>query len=256
MGQEAIEQYARERNLSNRDALQTFMQIIVLKNLSLPKVRLIGGTALVLGHGNPRFSEDVDLAGIASPTLLRPGLAKAAAELEGWLGQQTTLVPPKKGGQTWRLVCSASRSERLQLHIDCQEYPASTAHPIILQFPTIPSFVFETASLGEIMADKVIAVAYRRYLGGRDLFDLWFHWLQSDNWKNRKEEVQNHVEQKLKDRSLPRPELVRLLKSRLSFKVSLERARTEWKRYLPRDFQRETVQEDMVQSSQKLLEIF
>src|SRR3989339_359803 len=54
----------------------------------------------------------------------------------------------------------------------------------------------------------------------------------SDNSKFRL-----HVERKLKERSLSQPELGRLLKARLSPRISLERARAEWKRYLPADFQ-------------------
>src|SRR3989338_11101342 len=96
---EAIEQYARERGLSLQDARQTFMQVVVLKNLAFPEARLIGGTALVLGHGNPRFSEDIDLTQVADPGLLKLGLARAPRELAGWFGHPVRLTAPKKDGR-------------------------------------------------------------------------------------------------------------------------------------------------------------
>lgn len=259
---EVIAQYARERNLSLRDALQTFLQIVVLKNITLPEARLMGGTALVLGYSNPRFSEDIDLTQVVHPHLLKPNLTKAAAELEGWLHCKTVLTPPKKNGRTWRLACLRRPSETVQLHIDCQEYPAHTSRPIVLQFPLhptasfIPTFVFEAEDVEEIMADKVIALACRPYLGGRDLFDLWFHWLKSEEWVSKRDAVSKLILKKLKDRSLASPRFFKLLKERLSFSPPLKRARYEWQRYLPADFQKESVQKAMLQSSKKILEIF
>ncbi|MDO8519532.1 MAG: nucleotidyl transferase AbiEii/AbiGii toxin family protein, partial [Deltaproteobacteria bacterium] len=67
MDLDGIQRYARERGLSHRDASQTFMQVIVLRHLAVPGARLIGGGALVFGHGNPRFSEDIDLTQVPDP---------------------------------------------------------------------------------------------------------------------------------------------------------------------------------------------
>ena len=252
---EAIEQYAQERGLSLQDARQTFMQVVVLKNLAFPEARLIGGTALVLGHGNPRFSEDIDLTQVADPGLLKLGLARAARELEGWFGHPVRLTAPKKDGRTWRLSCPFDRATSAQLHVDCQTERAYTTHPIVLKFPSLPSFVFEAEGLDEIMADKVIAVAFRRYLGGRDLFDLWFHWLRLDDWTAREAAILPLIRKKCKDRSILHKNLVRHLNERLSPRASLERARQEWRRYLPSEFHREGVERDMLHSTQKLLEM-
>ena len=253
---ETIELYARQRNLSPQDAAQTFMQIVVLRHLSVPGVRLIGGTALVLGHNNPRFSEDVDLTQVAHPDLLRPGLAKAATELKNWFGSSVMLLPPKGNGRTWRMTCLLGRASAVRLNVDCQEYPAYTVHPIVLQFPSLSPFSFDAIELDEIMADKVIALAYRRYLGGRDLFDLWFHWLRLDDWSLRLPMIRQFIDRKLKDRSFSTAELHRLLQNRLSPKVAMERARTEWQRYLPADFQKKGIQEEMLKACGKLPEFF
>lgn len=252
---EAVEQYAQERNLSIRDATQTFLQVIVLKNLSLPNLHLMGGTALVLGHGNPRFSEDIDLTQVKNPLDLKSNLTKAATELEGWLGSRVGLIPPKKGARTWRLSWARNPSETLQLHVDCQAYRAQTTHPIILNFPSIPSFVFEAEGLEEIMADKMIALAYRRYLGGRDLFDLWFHWLRPGISAPVPDKILDLLHNKLKERSLTARGLADQLKQRLSPSASLARAKDEWQRYLPASFQKESVYHDILQSSRRLLEL-
>ncbi len=252
---DAVEQYARERGLSLQDARQTFMQVVVLKNLTLPAARLIGGTALVLGHGNPRFSEDIDLTQISNPGLLKPGLSKAARELEGWFEHPVRLTPPRKGGRSWRLSCPFDRATSVQLHVDCQKERAYTTHPIVLKFPSLPSFICEAEALDEIMADKVIAVAFRRYLGGRDLFDLWFHWLRLDDWTVREGAILPLIRKKCKDRAILHENLARHLKERLSPKTSLDRARQEWRRYLPPEFHREGVEHDMLRSAQRLLEM-
>lgn len=256
MNREAIESYARARGLSPQDASQTFMQVVVLKNLSLAGVRLIGGTALVLGHGNPRFSEDVDLTQVPDQRLLKPGLIKAAGEIGKWFGKEATVTPPKAGGRTWRITCRLGRSEALRLHVDCQEYPAYSVYPIVVQFPSVPSFVFEAVGLEEIMAEKVIALAFRRYLGGRDLFDLWFHWLRFDDWISKLPEIRRLIGFKLKDRSLAREEFARRLEKRLSPGISLDRARAEWRRYLSSDFQKESVGQAVLESCRRLPGIF
>lgn len=251
-----IERYAQERALSRRDALQTFLQVIVLKHLTLPGARLIGGTALVLGYGNPQFSEDIDLTQIPDPKLLAPGLNRAAAELEKWFGKKVSLQAPKPKGRTWRISCHFNRAETIRLHIDSQPEPAQTAVPIVVQFSGLPPLVYETISLKEIMADKVIAVAYRNYLGGRDLFDLWFHWLRRSDGENDISEMVTYLRKKIEDRKLTETDFRERLAKRLEKGHSLTRARTEWRRYLPIPFQKKEVREAILGACQKLPEIF
>lgn len=252
---ESIQRYARERAVSAKEASQVFMQVIVLRHLSAPKACFMGGTALVLGHGNPRFSEDVDLSQIADPDILRPGLARAAAELRGWFGKPVILHAPKETSRTWRLACRLSRSETLQLHVDSQPYRAYTSEPIVVSFPSIAPFVCEAMGVDEIMAEKIVALAFRRYLGGRDLFDLWFHWLRSDDWAARRGSISALLPKKLKERSLELSDFRRRLVERLSGKTPLDRAEDEWRRYLPPNFQKKTVAEEILAKTRRLLEM-
>ncbi|MBI2339609.1 MAG: nucleotidyl transferase AbiEii/AbiGii toxin family protein [Deltaproteobacteria bacterium] len=239
---EAAGVYAREKGLSIKESAQTFMQVAALRHLSDPLARFMGGTALVLGYGNP----DVDLTQVSDPQNLKAGLIRARAELEGWFQSPVTLLAPERGGRTWRLTIRMGRAESVRLHIDSQKFAAHTSRPLVITYPSIPPFVCEALEIDEIMAEKIIAVACRRYLGGRDLFDLWFHWLRSEDWMSRSRLIFEFVERKMRERSLKGGEFWPLFKSRLSGEASLERARGEWRRYLPPDFQKPAVLNDIV----------
>jgi predicted nucleotidyltransferase component of viral defense system len=247
--------YARERRLSIRDAAQVFMQVIVLRHVSEPQARLMGGTALALGHGSPRFSEDVDFIQVSDPERLGPGLKRAGTELEGWFAASAAVSAPKSG-RTWRLTMGLGRSETLRLHVDSQPFKAHTARPIVIEYPSVPAFVFPALEVDEIMAEKVIAVATRRYLGGRDLFDLWFHWLRSPRWESRTGVIMDLFSLKLRERSLEPEKVASSISSRLSERMALTRARREWTRYLPADFQKPAVLGEIVETCRLLGELF
>lgn len=227
-----IEKYAELKGISSRDAQQTFMQVIALKNLTLREARLIGGTALVIGYGNPRFSEDIDLSRISAPEKLAPFLGKAARELQNLLGLQSSATPPREGGLTWRINCRRPDGSQVRLHIDSQPYNCFSSHPVMVEYPGIAPFVFPSIELAEIVADKLIAVAFRRYLGGRDLFDLWYHRLKTPPpFSDRS--VLNLVTLKLKLRRLRPQDFLDSLKLRLGAEPP-KRVMAEWSRYLPR----------------------
>lgn len=247
MIEDAIQEYSRLRQISRQDALQVFFQIIVLKHLSAPRARFMGGTALVLGHGNPRFSEDIDLTQVASPQELKPGLDKAARELGDWLGHSVTVTAPKSGTRTWRLQCGLDRAHTVRLHIDSQPYSAYTNFPIVVQFPTLPPLVCASLSVEEIMADKIIAVGNRAYLGGRDLFDLWFHWLKNADWNEALPRIQNFVQNKFRERRLQTDPFLKKLNRLLTPEVYLKRIQDEWRRYLPTNFQTTLIQNTIVE---------
>lgn len=237
---------AQKKFLSPQEVAQNFIQAVVLRHLSLPLTRFMGGTALVLGYNNPRFSEDVDLTQVRHPSLLHPGLIKAKNEVEGWFGKPVILSPPKSEGRTWKLVVRMNPSTSLRLHIDSQPFKAYTTRPLVIEFSPLPPFVCQALEVDEIMAEKVIALAYRRYLGGRDLFDLWFHWLRVETNHSRQQLIAELVKKKVRERKLSFQELYKLLSLRLSGKIPLTRAREEWKRYLPPDFQKPSIFDDIV----------
>jgi len=243
---ECVSVYSRTRRISLRDAAQTFMQVIALRHVSEPDARLVGGAALVLGHGNPRFSEDIDLAQVPDPGRLRAGVFRARAELERWLGAPVTARSPRAGGKTWRLTARFGRSESLSLHVGSQPFRACTSRPLVIEFPSLPPLVSSSLDLDEIMSEKLIAVACRRYLGGCDLFDLWFHWMKSDAWEDRRAAVIDLLGRKLDERGISKQQAGASIRLRLSEGASLSRAREEWKRYLPADFRKTAVLNEIV----------
>lgn len=251
---EGIQKYAIRKKISENEAIRVFLQVLVLKHLSTPGIHFMGGTALVFGYENPRFSEDIDLTNVKNPLKLAQGLENTAREAAQWLGAKIDLKPPKLEKRTWKIICSMSPSQVIQLHIDSQTYRAHTSRPIVIEFPSLTSFVCETLSLPEILSEKVIALAFRKYLGGRDLFDLWFHWLRKSDWISQRNEIFRLIKLKLSERKFSQREFNQNLTQRLKADSSLKRARDEWERYLPTDFQIESIFDDIFKSIQKLKE--
>lgn len=231
-----IEKYGTDNGISRQDALQVFMQVVALKNLLTRDAALIGGTALVMGHGNPRFSEDIDLTGVEDPLSLKAGLTGATQDIGGLLGAKTALLPPKAGRTTWRLRCEMESGSSVHLHVDTQNYRALTQHPIMVAYPGMPPFVFPSITLGEIMADKVIALAFRNYASGRDIFDLWFHWLKDDSSSETDATILGMVKKKLAARKLVQKDFAEKLHARMSHGIP-KRVLDEWQRYLPPSLQ-------------------
>lgn len=227
-----IQNYAAAKKLSLKDALQVFLQVIVLKNLGLKSARLIGGTALVVGHENPRFSEDIDLTGVSDPFLLKPYLEKSARELEGLLGAEVSLSHPKPNAVTWRLSCKVTEVLFAKLHVDSQGYSALTSSPIMIEYPGVAPFAFASVALEEIMADKLVALAFRKNLSGRDIFDLWYHWLKMQSFTDKSGAILEYVAQKLKMRKLKKEVFQKNISSKFEGAIP-RRVQEEWSRYLP-----------------------
>lgn len=227
----AISDYAKQKGLSEIEATQVFFQIIVLKNMRWKDQFVIGGTALVLGHQNPRFSEDIDLAGIPAPSILQGPLNKAARELGVWLQSEIKCTPPKSGAATWKLAGKFQNTKFIRLHVDSQPYSCFSKHPLIVHFPGIPPFTIPSATIDEIMADKLVALAHRAYVGGRDIFDLWFHWFRESAQEQREVVILNYLNQKVRQRKIPKT-VLETIDRRLDSTV-FARAWDEWQRYLP-----------------------
>lgn len=253
---ENIQNFARQKGMSLPQAIQTFLQVLVLKNLNWGDKKMIGGTVLVLGHGNPRFSENIDLTQVSDVSQLETSLAKSLPEIETWLHATARLAPPKENKSTWKISVSWTDSNQsLRLHIDSQPYPAHSSHPVLLQFPAIPAFVIPSVQIEEIIADKLIALAFRPYVGGRDVFDLWYHWLQSNDWMDKTKTVLNFLQKKIKDRKITENPIAKIT-TRLGTQVGT-RCRDEWDRYLPQGMRDEKlyrqIYSDVRQKINKLL---
>ena len=151
----------------------------------------IGGTALRLCYGSPRFSEDLDFhtPEYAPRTLDREGLAREVAAV---VGCDISVSTPTAVGRSTLARISAvvpdrPRSERRpRMKIDLGVGPQLDAGPAIVTLRMagglLPGmgdvgdlFSFPTSSKEEIYADKHLALVGRsRRIKHRDLFDiLW-----------------------------------------------------------------------------------
>ena len=150
----------------------------------------IGGTALRLCHGSPRFSEDLDFhtPRFAPRTLDRGTLA---VETEKITGCRISVSTPTGSGSTLARVSAEvpgrDRSQRRpRMKIDLGEGLQVDVRPEIITLRmaggSVPgmgdvgdAFSFRTSSKEEIFADKHMAlVGRRRRIKHRDMFDiLW-----------------------------------------------------------------------------------
>lgn len=245
-----ITAYAQQRGLSEQDATQTFLQVLVLKHLPLDVGRLIGGTALVLGQANPRFSEDLDLGAVQNHRVIGDYLARAGKEIATWLQGTTSVVAPTGKTRTWRLRCVLPHGRVLRLHVDSQSYRTYTQAPIVITYPGFAPSTFPSVRVTEMMADKLIALAFRKYLSGRDLFDLWFHWWRGAAAAIAPTEVLTLLAAKLKERTQRMATWRQHIRRRVASGVS-ERCRQEWDRYLPAGLHTEAVYREIITAAQQ-----
>lgn len=246
-----IQKYSALKGLSLQDALQVFMQVIALKNIRQEGVALIGGTSLVLAENNPRFSEDIDLTGLDDPARLLPDLKRASAELEAFLGTDISLKPPKKGKATWKIACRLPNLAA-SLHIDSQKFKPFTKRPLMVEFPGVPPFVFPGVKIEENMADKLLALAFRNNLSGRDIFDLWFHWFRHGLEGQSYPDITVLLKEKLKQRAVGAGEFNNAISSRLK-DAAPTRVIDEWNRYLPAGLRNNTLFEDIFATTKLIL---
>jgi predicted nucleotidyltransferase component of viral defense system len=169
---------------SRRNVFQEEMQKAILTALSrkgcFNSIVFQGGTALRLFYGNPRFSEDIDL-------VLNEGVD--SYDLSDSMGQvgrfchdafpfleSVEVKTQKHELELQRYVLrtgSVDPEQNLRVHIELTQVPSYHNHPRILEFPPIQPAV-RVEDVEEILADKVCALAFRLYLKGRDLWDIYF----------------------------------------------------------------------------------
>jgi predicted nucleotidyltransferase component of viral defense system len=141
-----------------------------------------GGTSIRLVYGGTRFSEDLDF-------VLRPGKTIAdlnlAAVLEGLPSFMRREVPfaerssvkEQKAESTF--ACYRCRVELqapiggLVINLEVAGVPSRSPRPHILRSDAVDvAIVVEDES--EILVDKLVALALRPYVKGRDIWDTWF----------------------------------------------------------------------------------
>ena len=205
-----------------------------------------GGTSLHLAHGSPRFSEDLDF--LINSALKLDAIGDAVqTRLEGtqWVPGDTRLMvgKAKDGHNPHSFVVSIGGPDvigSVRVKVELWQTAQAALSPIkaivapikLTRGPAsgMQAFV-PTASLAEIHADKVFALAARPYLKPRDVFDL--QWL-SDREGLRECSVDDlRVRLATYPSETPREWIDKAFRRRLDLYNGVDLIHTDLKRWLP-----------------------
>ena len=171
-----------EKELLHHDILREMSEAGLLTGLTF-----IGGTCLRACYGSARLSEDLDFTG--GTDFKRSDLAELARVLTERLRTRYGLPvsvsePVKTGGKvsTWKLTIETRPGQRhlpaQRIHLDICAIPSHDPRPMMLRNLYgidlgTSGLILRAQSREEILADKVIALAFRENrIKNRDLWDI------------------------------------------------------------------------------------
>ena len=171
-----------EKELLHHDILREMNAAGLLSSLTF-----IGGTCLRACYGSTRLSEDLDFTGGADFT--RDVLAALGhtlvSTLEAKYALEVKVTEPVKistGVDTWKLAVLTHPGRRdlppQRIHVDVCAIPSHDRRPMMLRNPYgvdmgTSGLILQAQSREEILADKIIALAFRpNRLKNRDLWDI------------------------------------------------------------------------------------
>jgi len=171
-----------EKELLHHDILREMSEAGLLKGLTF-----IGGTCLRACYGSARLSEDLDFTG--GVDLRRSDLVDLGRiltdKLETRYGLPVRVSEPVKTegrGSTWKLSVETRATHKhlpaQRIHLDLCAIPSHEPRPMMLrniygvELGTA-GLILQAQSREEILADKLIALAFRESRGkNRDLWDI------------------------------------------------------------------------------------
>ena len=171
-----------EKELLHHDILREMSEAGLLAGLTF-----IGGTCLRACYGSPGLSEDLDFTG--GSDFQKSDLAALGRVLTERLQVRYALPvsvsePQKTGGKvaTWKLTVETRPGQRhlpaQRIHLDICAIPSHDPRPMMLRNLYgidlgTSGLILQAQSREEILADKVIAFAFRENrLKNRDLWDI------------------------------------------------------------------------------------
>ena len=176
-----IEALAKLYQIDGFTVAREYLQLIFLSYLYQKKegsnVFFKGGTAIRLLFGSPRFSEDLDF----STTYSKKQIIRIIDSLERKMRKELpelkimSLYSGKSGNRFRMKYQSADFKDPLTIRLDFNEVKKAgevRVSPLLTKFPIIIFPMISHLSEGEILAEKIRALAIRSK--GRDLFDVWF----------------------------------------------------------------------------------
>ena len=178
-------------------------QLILLNQLySMPGSRALifqGGTALRWCYGGSRFSEDLDFVTSLDMDIVRKKLNRMLKAVERVMvphfgpgalsvSEKTTRKDTLKIYVDYRPVSSREKiSVKLEFEGLRKDTIPETQNHILSALPSVsyliaagdfriprPNTVLVAETLPEILSDKIRALLERRYVKGRDIFDIWY----------------------------------------------------------------------------------
>jgi predicted nucleotidyltransferase component of viral defense system len=184
---------------------------------------LFGGTNLRLCHGSNRLSDDLDFKGAPDfdPSKLSgmaPILTKAFGQKYGLVARVEDPRPKESNTTTWTIRIATrpgSKSEKQQrVNLDVctltayEHAPAVIANHYAIDLGT-SGLVIRSQSTRESLTDKVLAIALRKRLQPRDLWDYaWLHQMPANR-------VPTRVADKLQEHGVTIPEFSQRLAERI-----------------------------------------
>jgi len=141
-----------------------------------------GGTAIRLVYGGTRFSEDLDFVLRPGRTIAVVNLPKLLEGLSSFMHREvpfadrSTLREQKAEAMFARYRCRLELQapvSGLVINLEFSGVPSRSPHPHVMRSDTVDvAIIVEDES--EILVDKLVALALRSYVKGRDIWDTWF----------------------------------------------------------------------------------
>jgi len=241
-----------EKELLHHDILREMSEAGLLSGLTF-----IGGTCLRACYGSARLSEDLDFTG--GTDFKRSDLAELARVLTDRLQTRYGLPvnvsePVKVGGKvsTWKLTIETRPGQKhlpaQRIHLDICAIPSHDPRPMMLRNLYgidlgTSGLILQAQSREEILADKVIALAFRENrIKNRDLWDI--AWLTQQGI----ELPTQLIPLKIRDHQHEDAEFVTLLTERTAAlrtqPVMREDFMKEMRRFLPAATIRDTIEKE------------
>lgn len=171
-----------KKELLHHDILREMSEAGLLAGLTF-----IGGTCLRACYGSARLSEDLDFNG--GQKFKRSTLSKLGGvlieRLQTRYGLPVTVSEPVKTGgrvSTWKLIIETRGNQKYlpaqRIHVDICAIPSHDPRPMMLRNLYgidlgTSGLILQAQSREEILADKIIALAFRENrVKNRDLWDI------------------------------------------------------------------------------------
>ncbi len=241
-----------EKELLHHDILREMSGAGLLAGLTF-----IGGTCLRACYGSSRLSEDLDFTG--GSDFQRHDLAELSRVLTERLQTRYSLPvrvsePVKTGGKvsTWKLTVETRPGQAhlpaQRIHLDICALPSHDPRPMMLRNLYgidlgTSGLILQAQSREEILADKIIALAFRENrIKNRDLWDI--AWLVQQGIELPRE----LVPLKIRDHQRDEAEFTALLEERTAALRTQPATREdfvkEMRRFLPASTVRDTIEKE------------